>query len=282
MTLRREMLERRGVTDINNSHSVLTRENDLPKFTGRQYNPLEFLKLVEKRFCRNLNDGLIDWESVLEILSNAFVAETRSWFSVYRDSMTCLEEFKEKFLAKFWNENIQSRERQRIIFGQYRKQEGVSYTEYFLSHVLICKNLEGLESEGQILKLLLRHFPDKIREACCMQNISSIKQMECLLENFDAFESSRGEDRQNRRFVDRESHQYPNQRNYQNDRNRPNYDSQGNQNSFRQEGREQSNYNTFRNGGREGANQNRNTNEDNRNVRQGNNQEARQGPRTLN
>lgn len=227
--VRQEIKNKQGNLERQCHGGVHAKEIELPKFNGKQTNPLEFLKVVEKRFEKRLEEGWLEWEEVLEMISQAFVGETRSWFSVYRDSMSSLKEFKRKFTDKYWSEEIQGRERERLAFGKYQLHEGATMTEYFLAHVMICQNLDGITMDADVVRLLLRHFPERVREAACMQRVKTIQEMEELLGSFDALGTKNQRMENTRNY----GHHYKEQRNF---RGQQNYENK-NQYHDRQSGR---------------------------------------------
>lgn len=240
--MRRELNGMSGLGNVNILKGLVSKDMELPKFSKRRFNPMSFLKLVEKKFCKPLEEGVVEWENVASVISNALEGECKAWFHVYSDNITNFEEFREKFIEKFWNDRIQSRERERLMYGKYRPQEGVSRTEYFLAHVSIWQNLEGVGTEEDIVRMMLKHFSDRIREAAWMQRIRSIKEMENLLESFDILKEETGRYRlENSRMEGEYNRNYrPERRGNWNGRPQHNYNANSQENNERQNRREPS------------------------------------------
>ena len=247
-------------------------EMELPRFSKRKFNPMEFLQVVERKFKRGLEEGWLEWEIVENSILKALEGECRSWYQVYSLEIHDLTSFKEKFVQKYWNERIQSRERERIMYGRYNGEEGVTRTEYFLAHVLIWKNLDGNSSEEEIVRLMLNHFSNRVREAAWMQKVNSVKGMELLLESFELLREGRvyGEGNQRvegERYVESQNRNVNSRFNLNYNSSRGNQAESGNSRgnvtrNWRERGVNNNNYPT-RNQDNQGNNRANNNNQDN-------------------
>ena len=88
------------------------------EFSGNPHeNPVEFLKLFEAYVTRV--NPLMDDEDKKDMLGRFLKNWAGTWLKVISDRVQTYSDFREKFLAQYWNVQIQRRVRDHLEFGKY-------------------------------------------------------------------------------------------------------------------------------------------------------------------
>ena len=64
-----------------------------------------------------------------------------TWWKVISDRVQTYSEFREKFLAQYWNVQIQRRVRDHLEFGKYHPSMNMTTTNYVLNVMAQAKHL---------------------------------------------------------------------------------------------------------------------------------------------
>lgn len=184
---------------------------ELPKFDGKNRNPNEFLYKLKNYFTKEnerrtmRNEELLQLEDILE---GCLVGASAKWWSMIRPSVQNIDDFERVFLNKYWNEEIQDGIKRKLDLERYLPRKGLTRAEYFIERVVLLQNMTPKCTEREIVRRLVRHFNDTIQQACKVQNINTIQQMEELLNKEDTEETNESIRNESERNNRREFHEH--------------------------------------------------------------------------
>lgn len=89
--------------------------------------------------------------------------EAEIWFAMIESRVNNLDEFKNLFLKKYWEEIEQGKVREEINFGKYRGY-GNSRENYAIRLINKAQQVEPKYSESELVNVLGRHFERDIKE----------------------------------------------------------------------------------------------------------------------
>lgn len=221
-----------------------------PQFNGKSQNPVAFLVKLKQYLTKEGRKGQIQSiDDLREIIEDSLVGTASSWWQLNQDHVYDIESFEHIFTNKYWSKEIQKGLKQRIEYEKYRPGGPLNRSEYFMEKaaVLKCLTTNNLDEE-EIVNILSEHFGPKIHDACCVQGIKTIQEMERLLNREDSEERNKTLRNHNRGNFHNPGN--PNQPNLTNTQNRKHPIPIGNEPHWRN-----NTNNTFRN---EEGNNNRN------------------------
>jgi hypothetical protein len=156
----------------------------IPQFNGKAINPIEFMNQAVEYINKITQNGL-NTTDLKHIIGNMMNGSANQWWQMIKHDVYSIEQFKERFVNKYWNENIQSEIRRRLQTGRYSMEGRANRSEYFIEKVLILRNLTPKLTEQEIIKHLTNHFEKTIRDAIRVRGIKTIIEMEDLLSEED-------------------------------------------------------------------------------------------------
>lgn len=171
-----------------------TTDLSLPKFSGREHGPSEFLKKLEKYYQRNIArqpPNSDPRETLIDTIEISLERNASRWFSLIKDEIQNWNDFEQAFLAKFWSREVQRGIKQRIENEKYRPGGKLTRSEYFIERVLTLKSMTPSLTEEEIVTLLAEHFSELIQDARSVQNANTITSFESLLQREDIKDSNR-------------------------------------------------------------------------------------------
>lgn len=178
----------------------LSWDNNIPKF-NKNTNPMEFIQamvdFLNHLKIRRRKDGSLYLTDLHSLINNMMEGTAKQWWQVIKSDIESLDEFKERFLEKYWNDEIQSEIKRKLENGKYVVGGRLTRTEYFIEKVLLMKNLTPRLTEAEIVKQLSNHFDGLIRDAVKVQKIRLIKDMENILNQEDLDDRNNISRRQN-------------------------------------------------------------------------------------
>ena len=92
-----------------------------------------------------------------------------------------INSFTEKFIKKYWNENVCFQISSDLQFGRHIPKGNLSSVEYAIKIINNAKDLIQPPSENEIVSRLSRHFHDDIRTAIIIRNVKTYENVIELL-----------------------------------------------------------------------------------------------------
>lgn len=147
-------------------------------FTGNECYPMEFLKELKEIRQLYYPEGEIRW--IARYLSE----EAMTWFRIIKYEINCFSEFEDLFIEKYWGAHVQENVRDRLEYGKYRPNGGLTAVQYMQKHILQCRQLMPPISDHHLIKKLARHYGREIEVASFTRGIKEIPQFENLLRDY--------------------------------------------------------------------------------------------------
>lgn len=149
--------------------------------------PTEFLKNMELWFEENYitNQDKLRW------IKRSMKEKAKLWCDVLTTNITTYENFKERFLAKFWSKKKQMEIlREELYNGQFREKDGKTMAVHFLAVLKKTREIGNLE-EDELIDSIAEHFAPYIARAILALYPKTVENTLTLLENFDRLEKRR-------------------------------------------------------------------------------------------
>ena len=134
----------------------------MPKFSGhKRERPLQFLKDFE-RYISAIDISTNDFNYVIYACLEDIA---REWWELVSQDDENINTFRDKFIKKYWNENVCFQISSELQFGRFIPNNNLSRTEYAIKMINNAKDLIPTPSENEIVGKLSRNFHDNIRTA---------------------------------------------------------------------------------------------------------------------
>lgn len=183
--------------------TVIDNYKDLT-FTGDESYPMEFLKELKEIRQLYYQEDEIRW------ITRYLSGEAVTWFRIIKNEIQCFAAFEELFIEKYWGSHIQESVRDRLEYGKYRPNGGMSATQYMQKHILQCRQLVPPISDQHLIKKLARHYGREFEVATFTRGIKDIPRFENLLRDYTKIISynryNNGEQRRENTTVKTEGH----------------------------------------------------------------------------
>ena len=180
------VLESKLQKSLGSSSAVLPWLNKypMPKFSGhKRERPMRFLKDFE-RYINAIDLSTNDLNYVVYACLEGIATE---WWELVSQNEENVNTFWEKFIKKYWNENVCFQISSELQFGRFIPNDNLSRDEYAIKMINNAKDLIPPPSDNEIVSKLSRHFNDDIRTAIIIRNV---KTFEHLIELLDAFDQA--------------------------------------------------------------------------------------------
>jgi len=165
------------------------------KFSGKIINPQEYLSKMKRAYDKNRSrfgdDPSNDRECLHEILDVCMEGSANQWWQLNKTNIDNWQQFEDKFIDKYWNQDIQRHLKQKIELERYRPGGRLNRVDYFLQRVLILKSMTPPMNEDQIVNVLSPHYDQIVQTAQRVQNLNNIKSFESLLQREDMLDTQR-------------------------------------------------------------------------------------------
>ncbi|XP_054280683.1 uncharacterized protein LOC128998533 [Macrosteles quadrilineatus] len=162
-------------------------ERQIPKFNGRTINPNEYLQKLKrfyaKRIERNPNNDPV--EILKDLLDVSFEGPASRWLQLVKADINSWERFSEEFTMKYWSREVQRGVRSKIEAEHYKPNGTLNRTEYFTERVLLLQSITPQMTEEEIVILLSERFDQLIQDSIQVQNVTTIRAFERLLQKED-------------------------------------------------------------------------------------------------
>ena len=159
----------------------------MPKFSGHK---LESLMRFLKDFEHYISAIDISTNDFNYIIYACLEGIAREWWELVSQNDENINPFGEKFIKKYWNENVCFQISSELQFGKYIPYSIRSRAEYAIKTINNAKDLIPPPSEAEIVTKLSRHYNDDIRTAMIIRNLKTYDNLIELLDAFDQAGSS--------------------------------------------------------------------------------------------
>ena len=178
----------------------------MPKFSGhKRERPMRFLKDFE-RYITAIDINTNDFNYVIYACLEGIA---REWWELVSQNDENINTFREKFIKKYWNENVCFQISSELQFGRHIPNSNLSRVEYAIKMINNAKDLIPPSSENEIVSRLSRHFNDDIRTAIIIRNIKTFENLIELLDAFDQAGPSNASSGDNGRNLGQGQRSYP-------------------------------------------------------------------------
>ena len=119
------------------------------------------------------------------VISQALQGPALEWWEHIEPIIYTMEQFRTRFLGRYWNSALQSRVRRELEFGYYRGDMGVNRSEYVLSLYNDVRMLDDMPNIGSIIDKFSRHFDEHVQAAVLSRGIPTMGGLIELLDTSD-------------------------------------------------------------------------------------------------
>lgn len=149
-------------------------------FNGEGEYPMEFVKELEAIHREYYQDEDISW------IGRHLDGEAAIWWKLIRSEVNTFAQFQTAFMSKYWNQMIQETVRDKLEFGRYRPESGLSMTQYMERCILQNRQLIPPISDQHLIRKLANHYHRDIAVACITRGVRNITEFQNLLMEFAA------------------------------------------------------------------------------------------------
>lgn len=149
-------------------------------FNGEGEYPMEFVKELEEIHREYYPGEEVSW------IGRHLDGEAAIWWKLIRNEVNTFEQFQTAFTAKYWNQMIQESVRDKLEFGKYRPESGLSMTQYMERCILQNRQLIPPMSDLHLIRKLAHHYSHDIAVACITRGVNNIMDFQNLLMEFAA------------------------------------------------------------------------------------------------
>ena len=179
----------------------------MPKFSGhKRERPMRFLRDFE-RYISVIDISTNDFNYIIYACLEGIA---REWWELVSQNDENINTFRDKFIKKYWNENVCFQISSELQFGRFIPNNNLSRAEYAIKLINNAKDLIPPPSESEIVAKLSRHFHDDIRTAIIIRNIKTFEQLMELLDAFDQAGPSNANPGNNSHNLAQNHRSYPN------------------------------------------------------------------------
>ena len=149
----------------------------MPKFSGhRREQPMRFSKDFE-RYISAIDINYVIYACLEDM--------AREWWELVSQNDENFVSFRDKFIKKFWNENVCFQISSDLQLGRHIPSGNLSRVEYAIKMINNAKDLIPPPSENEIVSKLSRYFHDDVRTAIIIRNVKTFEDLMELLDAFD-------------------------------------------------------------------------------------------------
>ena len=142
----------------------------MPKFSGhKRERPMRFLRDFE-RYISAIDISTNDFNYITYACLEGIA---REWWELVSQNDENVNTFREKFIKKYWNENVCFQISSELQFGRFIPNNNLSRAEYAIKMINNAKDLIPPPSENEIVSKLSRHYNDDVRTAIIIRNVKT-------------------------------------------------------------------------------------------------------------
>lgn len=166
--------------------------SDLPIFNGRNASPTEFIESLENW----LEEKWIPREQRLSFAKRSLKGDAAIWFEIFAGNSGSFEEFRHKFMQRYWDAQKQQEALLRIMKGKYEDRGSSNMAEYFLKIYKKIKTIKYL-NQDDVVDVIAAHFSIDVARILVSTNPKSIENIYKTLERLDTIENKQRNERHN-------------------------------------------------------------------------------------
>lgn len=172
---------------LNSLNHILYRKEEIPKFYGTEANPLFSLNLIKKYINLQGTDYNVKgpWSNIANILSLCLKGSASVWFDQISSQLENWMDFEREFKNLYWDESIQHQIKHKLEFNYYKPQGKLKMIEYFQEMYNLMSQAYPSYSESEKVKLLARHFGEKVSDAVFYRKTCTYTEMLTVLRQHD-------------------------------------------------------------------------------------------------
>ena len=202
---------------INQGECIMSKMQNERRFCEVEQNQLELNQRVERKV---IPCGKMPWLGTLPMPKFSGIAvclhdTAKKWWNLITTPDDNKITFRQKFINRFWNENIRYQISKNLEFGWYNPRGKSTRVVYVIKMTTNARDLIQPMPKPEIINKQSRHFTEEIRSAIIMRGI---KEFELLLELIELLDNNAPLNQSNR------SHEYAGQ-------NQGNYNPNGTRNN---------------------------------------------------
>ena len=99
------------------------------------------------------------------VIGQALQGPALEWWEHIEPIIETIDQFRTRFLGRYWNSTLQSRVRRDLEFGYYRGDMGITRSEYVLSLYNDVRMLDDMPNIGSVIDKFSRHFDEHVQAA---------------------------------------------------------------------------------------------------------------------
>ncbi|XP_054287934.1 uncharacterized protein MAL13P1.304-like [Macrosteles quadrilineatus] len=163
------------------------KDRQIPKFNGRSGNPKEYRNKLKRYYDRGLerNSNYDPIEYLKDLLETSFEGPASRWLQLVKTDLSSWEQFSNEFEAKYWSREVQRSLRAKIESEKYRSNGTLSRSEYLTERVISLQSMSPCLTEEEIVTLMAERFDSIIQDCINVQNITTVRALERLLQRED-------------------------------------------------------------------------------------------------
>ena len=149
-------------------------------FDGVGEYPMEFLKELEEIRTEYYPGEGINW------VARNLEGEAVIWWKLVKNEITTFQQFQDVFISKYWNQLVHEAVRDRLEYGKYSTDSGLSMIQYMEKCILQNHQLIPPISDKHLIRKIARHYSHDITVATLTRGVSNITEFQYLLMEFTA------------------------------------------------------------------------------------------------
>lgn len=156
-------------------------DSNAPEFSDEDSsNPKEYIENLENYFeVKNVTE-----QYKIPIVESKLQGKARVWWDASKEDVITYDDFKSKFLEKFYSIPIQIKAKGKWSSKRYQKQDG-SLQTYFFKQVREAKYFTPKLSQFEINYTIIQQLPWRIRDALATVNMNDLKSVENAISYLD-------------------------------------------------------------------------------------------------
>lgn len=147
-------------------------------FNGDSEYPLEFINELRDIHREVYPGNGVNW------IGRYLEGEAAIWWKLTRGTINSFPEFVDAFVNKYWDALTQENVRDRLEFGRYRGDTGLSLINYMERRVLENRQLIPPMTDKHLIRKLARHYNHNIEVAIITRGVKTIPELGQVLHEF--------------------------------------------------------------------------------------------------
>ena len=138
---------------------LIQQSMDKPKFTGKELNPVQFLKKF------HLYAANAQWSDAQMLIGvrGCLTDSAAAWAELMEAQWVRFEDFVMDFNARYWSDEIQCTVRGKLESDRWQRKGHPEMATHFVEYVIMAKALTPPLTESQIVSTVMKHFPFSVQ-----------------------------------------------------------------------------------------------------------------------